>query len=216
MNCATCKSEIEIDSLYCDQCGKEIFICPTCGKAGKGKNCVEDGGKLFSPKQKSLSPAQIKEINQSSTPLSVQPNIQTPNPIQNSIEALKPISPSNLSIPALKLVNNNLKIDIDIKNGSIIGRTFGEYVDIFSQYTQVSGRHLQFIFDDINGWNVIDLGSTNGTAINHVASWKDVPKLIPNKSFALNNNSFLLIANIEFQVKIILPQLSTPTGTQRL
>lgn len=216
MICATCKSDIENDSYHCDQCGKELFICPTCGKTGKGKNCVEDGGKLFSPKQKSATAPQSELQSQNIEPLISQPNIPTPKPIEKPSEAIKPISQSKVSIPVLKLVNNREKIDIELKNGEIIGRTIGEHVIIFSQYTQVSGKHIQFVFDNLNGWNAIDLGSTNGSAINTVANWQNIPKLIPNKLFALNNNSFLLIANVEFQVKITLHQPSTPTGTQRL
>ena len=216
MNCATCKSDIDNESFYCDQCGKELFICSTCGKPGKGKNCVEDGGKLFSPKQKSMSSGQNDLSKQNN--FSISPQTITPSPTKvfdQPSRVLQTVPPINLSIPVLKLINNREKIDIELKNGEIIGRTQGEHVNVFSRYTQVSGKHLQFVFDNTSGWTAMDLGSTNGSAINNVPDqWQNIPKLTPNNGVAISNNSFLLIANIEFQVKIIIPQ--TPTGTQRL
>jgi len=38
MECLFCKFEIEDDSIFCDQCGKEVFICPKCSKPGRGKS----------------------------------------------------------------------------------------------------------------------------------------------------------------------------------
>jgi hypothetical protein len=222
MNCATCKSDIDNDSFYCDQCGKELFICPVCGKCGKGKNCVEDGGKLFSPKQKSATDLQSEIQNQNSSsvssPLSKQ---EVAKPGENYLKSQQPFPLTNLSIPVLKLVNHREKIDIEIKDGGIIGNSNGEHVNIFRQYNQVSGIHAKFVYDKDNGWMVIDIGSTgngstNGTAISNSPDWKNVPKLLPNVPGSLKNNTLLLIANIEFQVKIILPQQPTPTGTQRL
>ena len=81
MICSYCKSDIDNDSFHCDQCGKELFICPTCGKSGKGKNCVEDGSKLFSPKQKSVT--------------------TSPNGIQNNTSQIsQPVSILNQAAPA--------------------------------------------------------------------------------------------------------------------
>ena len=48
MKCYNCKSEIDDDSLYCDQCGCEIYLCPSCGTPGKGmgKRCGRCGTPL--------------------------------------------------------------------------------------------------------------------------------------------------------------------------
>src|SRR5689334_270927 len=46
INCANCESEIEDDSCYCDQCGREVLLCVTCGAPGKGSFCENDGGDL--------------------------------------------------------------------------------------------------------------------------------------------------------------------------
>lgn len=205
MQCAFCKSDIENDSFHCDQCGKEIFLCPNCNLPRKGKHCVEDTGKLYSPKQKAN--ANIT----TSQPISINPTPQNNSILKNISQS---VSPSNSQNPILKIVNTHLKIDIEIKNGDIIGRTEGNYSNLFNQFSQISGKHVQFNFDNVNGWQIKDFGSTNGSAISDNPNWQTVPKLKQDIPVQVKNNSLLLIANIEFQVKIILPQ--TSTGTQRL
>jgi len=220
MNCAYCKSEIENDSLYCDQCSKELFICPACGKPGKGKNCIEDGSKLFSPKQKSLIPVQDEnQINPAVAPL--QHSVLIEKPDLNPLIAQQAVTPSNFVIPVLRLVNFKLNITIDIKDGEIIGSAAGEHVGVFKELPQVSGTHAKFVFDRQNGWMVMDVGSTgqgstNGTAISNIPDWQNVSKLQPGKPAPLKDNSLLLIANIEFQVKIGSSQTPHSKGTQRL
>lgn len=207
MICAYCKSDIDNDSCHCDQCGKELFICSTCGKPGKGKNCVEDGGKLYSPKQQNLTTDPSETPNHSISPSNDEP--------VSLLDLVTPTSPPecNSLNPVLRLINNHLNIDVELKNGDIIGRTKGNHVNIFAQFSQVSGKHAQFILEK-NGWAIKDLGSTNGSTVNSSPDWQNVPKLTPHAPTSLSNNTYLLIANIEFQVKVIVP--STPTGTQRL
>jgi pSer/pThr/pTyr-binding forkhead associated (FHA) protein len=205
MLCVYCNSDIENNSFHCDQCGKELFVCPTCNRTGKGKNCIHDGTKLVSPKQSSTP--QIATNPTTSGITSFQNNSILNNPSQ-------PTPLNSTQIPILRLFNAQLKIDIEIKNGDVIGRTEGDFSNLFSQYPQVSGKHVQFNFDNVNGWLIKDFGSTNGSAVSDNANWQLTPKLKQNIPTELKNNSLLLIANIEFQVKIILPQ--TQTGTQRL
>ena len=222
MICAFCKSDIDNDSFYCDQCGKEQFICPVCGKSGKGKNCIEDGSKLFSPKQKSVIPASDEIKKQNSTPHIIQLKTPIDNIVNNNSPiVLEPILSNNLSIPVLKLINLAERIDIELENGEIIGNSQGQYANVFKKYPQVSGTHAKFIYDHIKGWMVIDigssgLGSTNGTAVSNVPiiNHKDILKITPNIPVILRDNTFLLIANIEFQIKII--SASSTTSTQRL
>jgi len=225
MICAYCKSDIDNDSFYCDQCSKELFVCSVCGKPGKGKNCVEDGSPLFSPKQRSSgaapgiqspvatptgTPQSFPAFNQ---PVAQQPVFQ-PQTIQQPV-IKKPTSRAAAPVPVLRLINNHLKIDIDITDGAVIGRSIGDYVSVFSQFSQVSGRHLQFIFDKNNGWSIKDLGSTNGVAISNQSNWQQVSRLNPNIETPIKDNAFLLIANIEFQMKIIYPP-SLIQGTKRI
>lgn len=48
MKCFDCKADIENDSLFCDQCGAKIYLCPDCRVPGKGegKRCGLCGKKL--------------------------------------------------------------------------------------------------------------------------------------------------------------------------
>lgn len=48
MNCYNCKAPIDDDSLYCDQCGVRLYVCPKCHIAGKGegKRCCKCGTAL--------------------------------------------------------------------------------------------------------------------------------------------------------------------------
>ena len=212
MICSYCKSVIDNDSFHCDQCGIELLVCPTCGKSGKGKNCVEDGSKLFSPKQKSA----ITTSNniQSNTPDVSQPISilnQTAPPLSN---IQPPVFNTNISIPVLRIINNHLKIDVVLQDGDIIGRASGNHANIFGQLSQISGQHAQFIFNKDNGWTFKDLGSTNGSKISNSSNWQNVPQLKPHTLETLNNNCFVLLANIEFQIKIVLQSISI--GAQRL
>jgi hypothetical protein len=211
MICSYCKSDIDNDCFHCDQCGKELFVCPTCGKSGKGKNCVEDGSKLFSPKQKSATTAS-KNI-QSDTPAVSQP-VSILNQNATPFSNIPPPINTNNSIPVLRIINNNLKIDVELHDGDIIGRASGYHTNIFGQLAQISGQHAQFIFDKNIGWTFKDLGSTNGSKISNSPNWQNVQQLKPNTLNTLSNNCFVLLANVEFQIKIVLQ--STSTGAQRL
>lgn len=109
----------------------------------------------------------------------------------------------------LHLINRTLGIDIKITKNVLIGRTTGDFVDIFGKYEAVSGRHLQISFDPNKGWVAVDLGSTNGTKYNNTP-------LIPNNPQVLSDKSYLQIANIEFYVEIINKKTDGKTGTVRI
>ena len=49
MKCQNCKSSIDDDSWFCDQCGAKIYLCPECLTPGKGegKRC----SKLVTPEE---------------------------------------------------------------------------------------------------------------------------------------------------------------------
>jgi hypothetical protein len=180
MQCPFCKSNIDDDSLYCDQCGKEILICPKCNKPGKGKICTRDGTKLITMKSKIAGTAIGVGVSLAVSSVPAQ-NLGT-TPVLDKGE--------------LHLINKNLGLDIKIEKDVSIGREIGDFVDIFSKYQTVSGRHLQIDFDSQKGWLVTDLGSTNGTKYNNIA-------LVPNKPQILKDKSYLIIANIEFYVQIL-------------
>jgi len=210
MNCAFCCQNIDDDSFYCDQCGKEVLLCPTCGKTGKGKFCVIDKSVLVVAKNRTITQGtpQQPDFAAISTPTPIsKPKGQSSNNITSNIQTI---------IPKLKLVNNNLKINLEIYDGDIIGRTTGQHVQIFSQFQQISGKHLQFRYDSKKGWLIIDLGSTNGTAVANNTNWKSTPKINAHHPLQIAQNTFVLIANIELQILQEQPVLNAPTGTQRI
>ncbi len=178
MVCPFCKIDIADDSFYCDQCGQEIMVCPKCGKAGKGKMCTSDGTALVTVKSRASAP------------------------VVSAVESIASVGGSApaVSMPidtyGLRLLNKNIGIDLKIQRDTVIGRTTGDFVDIFSMYSQVSGKHCQINFDSQKGWTVTDLNSTNGTKFNNMPLKPFQPQLITDKSF-------LLIANIEFYVEVL-------------
>jgi hypothetical protein len=193
MQCSFCKIGIDDDSLYCDQCGKEILICPKCNNPGKGKMCTIDGTTLVTMKNK---------MTGSATGVGVSVAVSSV-PAQN----LGPIPV--LDKDELHLINKNLGLDIKIEKDVLIGRTTGDFVDIFSKYQTVSGQHLQINFDLQKGWLVTDLGSTNGTKYNNIP-------LVPNQPQILSDKSYLIIATIEFYVQILTKKPIGKTGTMRI
>ena len=193
MQCPFCKISIHDDSLYCDQCGKEILICPKCNKPGKGKMCTRDGTKLITMKSKIAGTA--TGVGVSVAVSSVPAQNLGPTPVLDKGE--------------LHLINKNLGLDIKIEKDVSIGRRTGDFVDIFSKYQTVSSRHLQINFDLKKGWLVTDLGSTNGTKYNNIP-------LVPNQPQILSDKSYLIIATIEFYIQILTKKPIGKTGTTRV
>ena len=180
--CPFCKTNIDDDSLYCDQCGQEILICPKCGRPGKGKMCTFDGTQLIPAKDKIDSSISISGI-------------------EPTAQAKAGISPTPSE---LHLINKNLNLDIKIDRDVIIGRASGDFVDIFKKYNFVSSKHLQISFDLQRGWVATDLGSTNGTKYNDTFITSNQPQILQDKSF-------LQIASIEFYIEIKKPVGKTGT-----
>jgi len=236
ISCAYCQSQVEDDSFFCDQCGKEIMICIECGRTGQGKCCDEDGGELVSAKTK--AGAENKTGSQRTDNLHNNPVIlsndqgtsATTTPQKNPVPGSNPITPppfvnetlnnttSQLapkpSGPGLKLVNANLGLTLDITSGEILGRTTGPYAQKLAGFPGISGKHLVFNYDVNSGWSLRDLGSSNGTKYNMTnKDWQNTAITSTNVPIPIENRSYILIANVEFVVQI--ENLSN-TGTQRL
>jgi predicted RNA-binding Zn-ribbon protein involved in translation (DUF1610 family) len=194
MICAYCKITIDDDSFHCDQCGKEVLVCPKCNQIGKGKMCTGDGTPLI--------PARTKIAT---TPDSGEVAGEVP------IAIIQPVLPSPVvsDTSELHLINKTLGLDIKVVKNCLIGRTKGDFVDIFSKYPQVSGQHLQINFNPQTGWTAMDLGSTNGTKYNN-------NDLRPMQLQVLTDKSYLRIANIEFYVQILTEKKTGKAGTVRL
>lgn len=194
MECAYCKMEIDDDSYFCDQCGEEILICPTCKKPGKGKVCIWDGTKLVTKRNLEKDPSFIFKT------------VTTPK--KESFSSFNIENNKDYNKQELHLINQSLNLNLKIEKETIIGRAEGDFINIFKQYDTVSRKHLKIEFIPEKGWFVTDLNSTNGTYYNQ-------KKLTPMNSQLLENHSVLKIANLEFKIEIISDE-NDSTKTMRL
>lgn len=169
IECPNCKEEIEKDSYYCDQCGQKLLFCSKCGCVGLGKRCTRCGGEMY---------ARINE-NNGETEINPDPTLRSYDLVQTQ----------------LLLTNGALGLEIQGDNEAVIGRRSGPYSDKFKEYGYVSGSHAKLVFDDKEGWFVVDLNSSNGTFVNRQRLQPDVPK-------PLKNGDVVTIANVNLQVKI--------------
>lgn len=219
ISCAYCQSQVEEDSFFCDQCGKEIMICMECGKTGQGKCCDEDGSELISAQSK--AGVENKSGSPQTDNLKNNPVIQSKDPQPSTLNPQPPTSnpqPTThnpqLTGPGLKLVNANLGLTLDIDSGEIIGRNTGPYSSKLAGFPGISGKHLVFSYDTNNGWSFKDLGSSNGTKYNkNNKDWQNTSITAINVSIPVENKCYILIANVEFVIEI---DGYSNTGTQRL
>lgn len=225
ISCAYCQSQVEDDSFFCDQCGKEIMICIECGRTGQGKCCDEDGSELVSAKSR-FGQKENKSASQATDTLFNNPVIQSndqgnvvsniPQPQTGPATINNPPSPlkTNLAVPALRLVNTNLGLSLEITSGETIGRTTGPYAPKLAGFPGISGKHLVFSYDNSNGWSFRDIGSSNGTKYNKTNhDWQNTATTTVNIPVPVENKSYILIANVEFVIQI---ESLSNTGTQRL
>jgi hypothetical protein len=222
ISCAYCQSLVEDDSFFCDQCGKEIMICTECGRTGQGKCCDEDGSELVS--------AQLKAAAENTSGSKPTDNLQNNPVIQSRDQDVSTLNPQPLrppelreggstlnpqpSPPALRLINANLGLSLDISNGDIIGRTTGPYSSKLAGFPGISGKHLVFSYELNSGWTFKDIGSSNGTKYyKNNKDWQNIAISGINVPITVENKSYILIANVEFLIQI---DGYSNTGTQRL
>jgi len=191
VTCAHCKADIEDDSFYCDQCGKEVLLCSKCGTPGSRRVCTTCGATLVPAKNKA-SATPVQSAQPEATSSIVQPNVAR--------------AANGGATRRLQLLNRNLNLDLEVADGDILGRTAGRFAAVLSRQERISGRHASFRLDPGRGWSVSDLGSTNGTRINGV-------RLPSGQAHELRDGCLLQIANIEFYVQVSAP--AGPTGTVR-
>jgi len=212
LECPACKQNIDGDSLYCDQCGGQIFICSVCGRAGKGKRCIFDGKEMVAPGGSSSSvtdhiaptpvastPAPAASV---AAPTSAQAPVSTPTPTQTAAPPVPQAAPAPAN--KVRFTAQSLGIVIDANEGDVLGRTKGTFAAVLGRLAHISGSHCQII--KINGvWSIMDLGSTNGTFINGA-------KINPNTAMPLSNGAKVKLADIEFLVSME----TADGGTQRI
>ena len=179
-----CKAEILDDSLYCDQCGIKILKCSKCGAIGISKFCGKCGGMMsftgdFS---ESLKPMQTNPNPQIAT-TAAQNQVLQPAAAGTQVIQLEPKEKT------LQLCNTN-GIILNVKDGSILGRTTGEFVQQLGTIPVISSRHVQISKKD-GKWFITDLHSTNKTYVNNVQLTPDVPTEI-------KENDVIILANVSF------------------
>lgn len=139
MKCYNCKQEIDSDSLYCDQCGQQVFLCPDCRIPGKGagKRCTQCGKPLVAASEITATAPEVEpEKTQKQTPR-----------------------------VATRLVSREMGLTINLSENLVIGRLEGPYATMLAPLKYLSARHASF---HRNGdeWIIRDEGSRNGTAVN--------------------------------------------------
>lgn len=92
------------------------------------------------------------------------------------------------------LVCQNPSIRLGIGDGAIIGRR-GSYAQAFAGQGYVSGNHARLQYNACGQFEVVDLGSTNGTFVNG-------QQLTPNMPRVVNVGDIVKFANLEFAVQI--------------
>jgi len=191
LQCPACKQSIDGDSLYCDQCGEQIFVCSVCGRAGKGKRCIFDGKEMITPGASggSGSSSATEQINVPPAPQPVQPPAPPPQ-----------VTTSN----KIKFTAQNLGIVIDASEGDVLGRSKGTFAAVLGRLSHISGSHCKIL--KTNGvWSIMDMGSTNGTFCNGI-------RINPNTPVNLFNGAKVKLADIEFVVSFD----EDDGGTQRI
>lgn len=211
MICPHCKEHIDEDSLFCDQCGREIFICPVCKNTGAGKFCTKDGSKLLSMKDWIRQQEEQKEQKESTKEDARQDSFrqvseQSEQEEQKENKPAFPVSPnSGISIPEeIYFVSPAGDMTLRIVEDTVIGRE-GAFSGILGNNRYISRRHLRVWKDPGRGWYIEDLHSTNGTRYNGVA-------LKPGEARLLEENATVEIAGVRFFVRF---SGSHPSQTKR-
>lgn len=150
MKCFECKADIEDDSLFCDQCGAKIYLCPDCRVPGKGegKRCGLCGKKLLA----------ADALTSGNSPQDAGQTVQEPPRAQ---------------CPT-RLVCRAERITLNLQNGAVLGRLEGPYQRDLGRLEYISARHAQ-VWQEGDHWILSDLGSRNGSAVNGQWCYNPLP-----------------------------------------
>lgn len=189
--------------MTCNQCGTKLVTA---------KAFAQNGGSVKDPTTPPVGNTQ--NVGPSPTPnVNPNPNSQphtgfvgqhTPNTGQpiadtNSDRTMRPgaTPPPPPRQPQAKpghLVCQNPSIRLGIGDGAIIGRR-GSYAQAFAGQGYVSGNHARLQYNACGQFEIVDLGSTNGTFVNG-------QQLAPNMPRVVNVGDIVKFANLEFAVLI--------------
>lgn len=173
--CYKCGADIDSDSLFCDQCGAEQYVCPKCHIIGKGPN--KRCGMCGSP----LVPATGQQGNNSTQqqgaaqPFSGAAQQQgAAQPFAGATQQQGAAQQQGATRMASYLVCQAEQVSIPLMNGAVIGRTAGDYANLLGKCIYISGMHAR-LTQNGSVWHITDLGSRNGTKVNGVACQPNVP-----------------------------------------
>ena len=202
VKCPFCSKEIENDSFYCDQCGEELRVCPSGHGFKKGKICSECGTKLVEAKnaadnqaQPVAAPPLQPQAVETQLPNTYQtPPVAVENVSQNATEtAEKTIRPAAQPAEPKYLISDTLNARLELRNGAIIGRKTGDYINVFGNQDYVSRTHARVQKNNAGYWEIVDLDSANGTFLNG-------QQLAPNQPAAFKIGDTIAFYNIKFLV----------------
>lgn len=173
--CYKCGADIDSDSLFCDQCGAEQYVCPKCHIIGKGPN--KRCGMCGSP----LVPATGQQGNNSTQqqgaaqPFAGATQQQgATQPFAGAAQQQGATQQQEATRMASYLVCQAEQVSIPLMNGAVIGRTAGDYANLLGKCIYISGMHAR-LTQNGSVWHITDLGSRNGTKVNGVACQPNVP-----------------------------------------
>lgn len=180
--CYKCGADIDSDSLFCDQCGAEQFVCPKCHIIGKGPNkrCGMCGSPLVpATGQQSNNGTQQQGASQPFAGTAQQQGAAKPfEAAAKQQAAAQPFAGAAQQQGAARmasyLVCQAKQVSIPLINGAVIGRTAGDYANILGKCIYISGMHAR-LTQNGSVWSITDLGSRNGTKVNGVACQPNVP-----------------------------------------
>lgn len=144
--------------------------------AGDFHNVLEESVRLNQqPMQSNTNSQTVQPVNQS----------QIFQPVVAGTQVIQ-LEPSEKQ---LQLCNSS-GIILDVKDGSLLGRTSGDFVQQLGTIPVISSRHAQITKND-GKWFITDLHSTNKTYINNIQLMPDIPNEI-------KENDVIILANISF------------------
>ena len=193
--------------MTCNQCGTKLVTA---------KAFAQNGGSVKDPttppvgNTQNVGPSPTPNVNSNPIPQPPtgfvgQPMPNTGQPMPNTGQPIADMNTDRTMRPGATpppppqakpghLVCQNPSIRLGIGDGAIIGRR-GSYAQAFAGQGYVSGNHARLQYNASGQFEVVDLGSTNGTFVNG-------QQLAPNMPRVVNVGDIVKFANLEFAVQI--------------
>lgn len=197
--------------MTCNQCGTKLVTA---------KAFAQNGGSVKDPttppvgNTQNVGPSPTPNVNSNPIPQPPtgfvgQPMPNTGQPMPNTGQPIADMNSNRTMRPGATpppppprqpqakpghLVCQNPSIRLGIGDGAIIGRR-GSYAQAFAGQGYVSGNHARLQYNASGQFEVVDLGSTNGTFVNG-------QQLAPNMPRVVNVGDIVKFANLEFAVQI--------------